>query len=80
MIKKLESDNPKEPQDYLKLKVYQLIALLKTIKKAFKTILAKKVAYFVKNHSFLLKTHIRGKKYTLIEHTVYFLIKKILAA
>lgn len=77
--KRLESDDPKEPLNYSKPKIYRLIVLLETIRNALKTILEKKIAYLTKSHGFFPKTHIEGRKYTFTEHAVHFFIEKILA-
>ena len=79
MMKKPESDNPKEPWDYLEPKAYRPIALLETIGKALKTILAKKIAFLAESHGLLPKTHMGGRKCTLTEHAIHLFIKKILA-
>lgn len=80
VMKKPESDDPKEPRDYSEPKAYRPIALLETIGKALETILAKRIAYLAESHGLLPKTHMGGRKCTSTEHAVHFLIEKILAA
>lgn len=61
-LKKLKSNNPDEPWDYLEPDSYYLITLPKTIGKALKTILAKQIAYFAEIYNLLLSTYIGRKR------------------
>lgn len=80
VMRKPESDDPKEPRDYSEPKAYRPIALLETIKKALESVLAKRIAYLAEIYNLLPKTHMGGRRCTSTEHAVHLLIEKILAA
>ena len=62
--------------DYSITKAYWPIALLDTIGKALKSILAKKISANTKLYDLLLKTHFGGRRGTSTEHAVHYLVQK----
>lgn len=63
--------------DYWKAKSYRLVALLSTIRKIFKGILAARLSQVVENYNILLRKYLEGWKGTSREIVVYIVVDKI---
>ena len=67
----------KPEKNYFIFKGYRFIALLNTIGKAMKFILAKRIAYLAKIYHLLSVTHIGDRRLRLCEYGIYYLLKRI---
>ncbi len=66
-----------KPRDYTSTKTYQPIALLNTLGKALKSVLATRISYWVETYALLLDTHIGGRRGWSTEDALHEIIKKI---
>lgn len=62
-------------KNYLDIKFYYLITLLKTINKVLEFILPTCILYFVKLYYFLLFIYIKSQKSSLAKYFIYYLIE-----
>ena len=63
--------------DYIIVNNYRPISLLLILGKALKSLVVEKIAYLVKKHSLLFKTHFRARKQRLIIYALLYLCKDI---
>ena len=71
---------PKPGKDHFIPKGYRLIALLNTIGKAMKFILAKRIAYLAETYHLLSVTHMGGRRLRSYEHGIHYLLERIYQA
>ena len=71
MLKKLKKT------DYIILKAYYFIILLNTLKKVFKSVLARRINIIIKQHMFFLQKQINVYKNRLTEIILKLLTKQI---
>ncbi len=63
-------------ENYSVIKAYRPIALLDTIGKALKSVLAKRISALTELHGFLPKTNFGGRRGTSTEYAIHYLLEK----
>ena len=71
---------PKPGKNHSIPKDYRPIALLNTIEKTMKFILARRIAYLAKTHNLLPSTHMGGRRLRSCEHDIHYLLERIYQA
>ncbi len=64
-------------KDCIKVKAYRPIALLNTLDKKLKAVIAKRIAFAVEKYQLLSRAHFEGRKRMSIKHALHELIKQI---
>ena len=71
-------DSKKKSRDYQKSKSYRSIALFKTLKKALKSIIIRKITYIAEKHTLLFENHMKERRCKSTKHVVHALIEFII--
>ena len=81
VLRKPKNTDPEEkPRDYQESKLYRPIALFETVKKALKSIIARKIAYIAKKHNLLPEGYMGRRRCRSTEHVVHTLVEFITIA